>query len=75
MPRLATFNGIAICIYADDHNPPHIHIYHGDYSALVLIHSGAILEGYVPSKQHKQVQDWLDENRAYAQAKWDELNP
>ncbi|MCU0654075.1 MAG: DUF4160 domain-containing protein [Polyangiaceae bacterium] len=75
MPRLATFNGIVICIYADDHNPPHVHAYYSDDSALIIITSGEVLEGYIPSKQLRQVQAWLDENRADVQAKWDDLNP
>jgi hypothetical protein len=75
VPRIATFDGISIYIYADDHNPPHVHVYHGDDSGLLVIATGELLTGSVAGKVHRQAVEWLEQNRAHAREKWDELNP
>lgn len=75
MPRLATFNGISIWVYADDHNPPHVHVQYAEYGALLVIATSEVLTGDLPGKVRKQAVRWLDENRAAAQAAWDEMNP
>lgn len=75
MPRVAEFAGICISIYAADHNPPHVHVFYGEFEALVVIASGATLKGDLPSKQLKMAKAWIEAHREMLQAKWDELNP
>ena len=48
MPTIATFHGVTIRLYANDHQPPHFHALHGDDEALVAIVSVKVLEGLVP---------------------------
>jgi hypothetical protein len=75
VPRIGTLNGVTFYIYADDHNPPHVHAYYGDDAILLVIATGETLQGSLPSKQAKVARAWLADNRAMAQQKWDELNP
>lgn len=74
MPRVAEFFGITISIYAADHNPPHVHVYYGDFATLVVIATSATLKGDMPSKQMKMAKEWISANREMLQAKWEELN-
>ena len=59
MPQIDAFNGIKILIYNGDHRPPHIHATYGEYEILIVIKSGQIYAGDLPSKQLKMVFDWL----------------
>lgn len=63
MPELARFFGIVVSVFYGDHNPPHIHVSHGDrrrteWAAQVTL-DGRVLEGYVPPRELKLVRKWL----------------
>lgn len=73
MPRLATFDGIVISMYAGDHAPPHVHAYYGEHEALIVITTGNVIEGSLPTTKMTRVQTWLEENRDDVMAKWREL--
>lgn len=46
MPRLASFDGVDIYMYFKDHAPPHVHAFHGDDEALVVIRDGSVYAGH-----------------------------
>lgn len=48
MPTICVFYGISIRMYYDDHNPPHFHVFYGDFAAKLAIESGNIIAGNVP---------------------------
>ncbi|MGH7298383.1 MAG: DUF4160 domain-containing protein [Polyangiaceae bacterium] len=75
MPRIGEALGILFYVYAEDHNPPHVHAIYGAEQAQLVIASGALLAGSLPGNKLRQAQDWLAANRAVAQAAWDRLNP
>jgi hypothetical protein len=56
MPTISMFYGLIIRMYYFDnqqHNKPHIHVHYQEYSAVVSIPDGLILEGKLPkSKQN-----------------------
>lgn len=61
MPELSRFHGIVIkMLYLDEgkHHKPHVHVYYGEYEALVAI-DGELLAGSLPAKQYKLVAAWL----------------
>ena len=62
MPVLAKFYGIVIRMYflQSEHNPPHIHAIYNDNVALIEIATGNVLEGELPSKALKMVQEWVN---------------
>ena len=65
MPVISNFYGIVIKMYFQqaEHNPPHIHAIYGEYIGAIDIKSGRLLEGDLPSRALKLVQEWLDSNR------------
>ena len=51
------------------HNKPHIHVYYGDYKAVIGI-DGELLAGSLPPKQLKMVTGWLAFNEEEAYKAW-----
>lgn len=58
MPTVCMFRGIKICIYYNDHLPPHFHAFYGGDEVLVSIQDIEVLEGSFPSKQLKMLLGW-----------------
>lgn len=61
MPILSNFYGILIKMYfqQSEHNPPHIHAIYGEYMGAIDIQTGQLLEGDLPTRALKLVQEWL----------------
>jgi len=60
MPIIATFFGIIIRMFYDEHNPPHIHVEYQDDKALIDF-KGNILRGDLGSKTAlRLVREWID---------------
>ena len=75
MPTIHSFNGIKIHVYNGEHRPPHIHADYNEFEVLIEIERGVIFSGDLPSKQLKQVFDWLAGNTDWALEVFYELNP
>lgn len=62
MPILSKFYGILIKMYfqQSEHNPPHIHAIYGEYMGAIDIRTGEVLEGDLPVRAQKLVQEWLN---------------
>jgi len=75
VPRIGEALGILFYVYAEDHDPPHVHAIYGSEQALLVIATGDPLAGSLPGNKLRQAQEWLAANRAVAQAAWDRLNP
>jgi hypothetical protein len=58
MPRIAAFYGIVIAMYFADHEPPHFHVIHGEYRALVAIEPIRVLAGSLPRRAESMVFEW-----------------
>ena len=65
MPILSNFYGILIKMYFQqaEHNPPHIHAIYGEYMGAIDIQTGELLEGDLPNRALKLVQEWLQIHR------------
>lgn len=65
MPILSNFYGILIKMYFQqaEHNPPHIHAIYGEYIGAIDIQTGELLEGDLPNRALKLVQEWLQVHR------------
>ncbi len=62
MPTISMFYGIIIRMYFFDnqqHNLPHVHVHYQDYSAIVEIPSGSVIEGKLPKAKLKLVDAWI----------------
>ena len=65
MPELSRFYGVVIKMYfkQSEHNPPHIHAIYGDYIGAIDINSGEMIEGDLPNRALKMVQEWTRTHR------------
>ena len=61
MPVLSSFYGIIIKMYfqQSEHNPPHIHDFYGEYMGAINIKTGKMIEGDLPDRALKIVQEWV----------------
>lgn len=46
-----------------EHNLPHIHAIYGEYVAAIDIQTGKILDGELPARALKLVDEWIDNYR------------
>jgi hypothetical protein len=72
MPTISMFFGLMIeMFYAPkEHNPPHIHVYYQDEKASVNILTAEVMDGYLPIRQFRFVQAWIEIHREELLANW-----
>lgn len=70
MPTLHRLGAIRICIYLDDHNPPHFHALLGDDAVQIKIADLTVLEGSLPKASLRTVLDWAAENQELLAVTW-----
>ena len=60
MPVISRFYGMIIKMFflASEHNPPHIHVVYGEYIGVIDIRTLQMLQGDLPNKALKIVQEW-----------------
>ena len=65
MPILSNFYGILIKMYfqQSEHNPPHFHAIYGEFIGAIDIQTGELIEGDLPIRALKLVQEWLHIHR------------
>ena len=67
------FFGIVICMYAFDnqkHHRPHFHAEFAEFSVVVAIDDGEVLDGDFPGAKMKLVQAWLEIHREDLMVDW-----
>jgi Domain of unknown function (DUF4160) len=59
--------GVAIScpgrIYAEDHNPPHVHVIGPDFQAKVRIADAEVFAGAIPPRHRREALSWISANR------------
>lgn len=72
MPTLSMFFGLIIRMYyaPKEHNPPHIHVYYQNLTAVINIANCEIMKGNLPSKQKRLVIAWIEIHREELYADW-----
>lgn len=71
MPVLATFLGITVRVYFEDHAPPHVHVEYAEHRAIIAILSGQVLSGKLPPRCGKLFEEWRRLRLAELQRAWD----
>ena len=71
MPVVSEFSGIEICLYFDDHMPPHFHAKYNNNEALIEIENSCVLKGALPSNKLKLVLAWSELHKDELKANWD----
>ena len=51
-------NDVKMFFLASEHNPPHIHVVYGEYVGVIDIRSLQMIQGDLPNKALKIVQEW-----------------
>ena len=70
MPVIATFLGILIKLFHEDHNPPHFHAEYAEYRAIVEIDTGKVLRGRLPKRVASLVEEWRAANIEGLRRSW-----
>lgn len=63
MPEISRFYGIIIRMFFNDHLPPYFHASYSNYSAQIDIRTGDIINGELPRRALRLVQDWTELHR------------
>lgn len=71
MPTISIFYGISVKMYAEDHLPPHIHVFYGDDVEMISIRDGRVLKGTIPKRAHKLAMEWWEIHRDELEEMWD----
>ena len=69
MPEISRFYGLIVLMNFRDHNPPHFHVWYGDYKATVAIDDG-IVTGQMPQRALKMIFEWLEIHHDELIADW-----
>ena len=59
---------------ASEHNPPHIHAIYGEYVGIIDIRTNEMLQGDLPSKALKLVQEWVQIHQKALLEMWETQN-
>lgn len=70
MPIVATFDGIKIMFYNDEHPPAHFHAVYAEHEAMIDIGSLEVLQGSLPLPKLRQVRSWAAERRQALMFAW-----
>lgn len=71
MPEIARFYGIVIKLFFGDHAPPHFHAVYGEHIGLFNIDTMEMIEGDLPGRARKLVNEWAKLYRTELKAMWD----
>ncbi len=70
MSELCRFRGAVICIYFDEHNPPHFHVRYGGRDVQIGIDPVRMLEGSLPPNIRRLVFAWAEVRQAELAEAW-----
>ncbi len=71
MPRISYFFGIVICMFYNEHLPPHFHAEYGDAEAVYEIATLEMMRGRLPRRPHAMVVEWATLHRQELLADWE----
>jgi hypothetical protein len=74
MPTLVKLGRVQIRMFADDHAPPHFHIWTPDDEALVLIEDLVVSRGILRKQDLEVAMAWARDNIDLLQEYWIKLN-
>lgn len=71
MPEIARFYGIVIKLFFGDHPPPHFHAVYGEHVGLFSIDTLEMIEGDLPVRAKRLVNEWAKINQTELKKMWD----
>lgn len=73
MPEISRFFGIVIQMYFNEHNPPHFHVRYNDHRAQIEIENFVVIDGYLPPRALKLVNEWANLHKEELRKNWLDL--
>ena len=73
MPTIHTINKIKIQIFANDHNPPHFHVYDAGIEAKIDIITLQFMVGQIRRNTFSLVIDWAADHRDFLMSEWERM--
>lgn len=70
MPTICVFYGITVRMYYDDHNPPHFHVFYGEFAAKIAIDTDEMIAGQLPARVLALTREWAKLNRPGLMENW-----
>ena len=70
MPLVASFLGIKIYMYFEDHEPPHFHAEKAEFEMVVEIETSRIMKGSLPRTELALVIEWASQHRSELADNW-----
>ncbi len=70
MPIIATFYGIIIRMFYNDHAPAHFHVKYGEHEAIIDIRCLHQLKGSLPRRALELVLDWAELHQSELLDNW-----
>ena len=74
MPTFFIVEDVKICLFFDDHNPPHFHAFIVEYEAVIEIYSLEFVKGDLPENKKRKILKWAELNKEELIEIWDDLN-
>ncbi len=74
VPTIHRLGAIRICVYMDDHNPPHFHALLAQEAVQIKISDLTVLAGALPPGALRRVLDWAADNQDFLAAAWSKRN-
>ena len=74
MPTLYRDGNLKVCMYSNDHSPPHFHVLTPDERASVTIEGLQILAGELSNKTMNKAKKWAQDHKVELTQKWEEIN-
>lgn len=76
MPEISRFYGLSIRMYVERgerHHLPHLHVIYQGKAAAFRIDTGELVGGYLPLRQRRLVEAWIELHRDELLANWQRL--
>ena len=70
MPTIQRFGAAKLCMYADDHHPPHFHIVGPDFQVLVRIADLVVFQGEARPNQIAEAMAWARAHQNLLARRW-----
>jgi hypothetical protein len=74
MPTIERLSNSKICMYADDHEPPHFHLLGPGWSGVIDLDTLTICRGAIPKQDFLEAVQWAKANDLFLLSEWRRLN-
>jgi hypothetical protein len=74
MPTIHRLSNSKLCIFADDHDPPHFHVLGPGWSGIIDLDTLTLRRGAVPKRDFLEAVRWAAENRQFLRSEWKRFN-